>query len=244
MEDRTCSVEGCDKKLKGRGWCSMHYLRWQKFGEPGAAEPMIRPRGPAVCAIDGCDDPARARGWCSTHYQRLARHGDPTKVVHIRGDDEARFWSKVDKNGPVSSRRPDLGPCWLWTGTVSEHGYGRFPAGAVEIPAHRWIWELKRWPIPDGYEPDHLCKTTGCVNYESHLQIVTQRENILRSDNPMAVNARKTHCIHGHEFNLVNTKWTIGPNGARWRSCRPCAREGARRWRKRMRVLKQGAQAA
>lgn len=38
---------------------------------------------------------------------------------------EERFWKKVDKNGPAPSHRPDLGPCWLWTGAVCPtSGYG------------------------------------------------------------------------------------------------------------------------
>jgi hypothetical protein len=36
---------------------------------------------------------------------------------------EDRFWSYVDKNGPVSEHRPDLGPCWIWTGSKTL-GYG------------------------------------------------------------------------------------------------------------------------
>lgn len=29
-----CTVEGCDKKAIGRGWCSKHYERWRKYGSP------------------------------------------------------------------------------------------------------------------------------------------------------------------------------------------------------------------
>ncbi|MBU6428993.1 MAG: hypothetical protein KGR26_08285, partial [Cyanobacteria bacterium REEB65] len=25
------------------------------------------------------------------------------------------FWAQVDKDGPIPSHRPDLGPCWIWT---------------------------------------------------------------------------------------------------------------------------------
>lgn len=33
---------------------------------------------------------------------------------------EQRFWAKVDKNGPVV--RPELGPCWIWTGNRDPWG--------------------------------------------------------------------------------------------------------------------------
>lgn len=41
----TCSIEGCDKPTKARGWCNAHWKRWIRHGDPlaGAAangEPM------------------------------------------------------------------------------------------------------------------------------------------------------------------------------------------------------------
>lgn len=30
---RICSVEGCGKRVFGRGWCSMHYARWIRHGD-------------------------------------------------------------------------------------------------------------------------------------------------------------------------------------------------------------------
>jgi hypothetical protein len=34
MPDRTCSIEGCTSKVQARGWCSMHYTRWRRTGDP------------------------------------------------------------------------------------------------------------------------------------------------------------------------------------------------------------------
>lgn len=34
MSQRTCSVDGCDKASKARGWCGAHWLRWRKYGDP------------------------------------------------------------------------------------------------------------------------------------------------------------------------------------------------------------------
>ena len=33
-----------------------------------------------------------------------------------------RFWSKVDKNGPIPSHRPELGPCWIWIARRDRYG--------------------------------------------------------------------------------------------------------------------------
>lgn len=31
-----CSIENCESKVKARGWCNKHYLRWSKHGSPNA----------------------------------------------------------------------------------------------------------------------------------------------------------------------------------------------------------------
>jgi hypothetical protein len=220
MTDRTCSVEGCDGPHAAKGKCAKHYYRGYKSKKK--------------CSIDGCSEPLVGRGWCGKHYQRWTKWGDPLHVEQIMGDDEARFWSKVDINGPVPSHRPDLGPCWAWTGPTSHNGYGRFTIGTVEVRAARWIYGLKVEPIPDGSEPDHLCLNPGCVNYLYHLEAVTQRENILRSRNPMAINAAKTHCDSGHELSRANI---YTPPGTTKRKCRECARAAHRRYKERRRAM-------
>jgi hypothetical protein len=32
----TCSISGCEKPAKARGWCNMHWQRWRKYGDPNA----------------------------------------------------------------------------------------------------------------------------------------------------------------------------------------------------------------
>ncbi len=106
LVERTCSVEGCEKRHYGRGYCSAHHSRWKRHGDPLAGQ---RPKGLALecesdgcreqqraqglcqahykewwkaqrkpCSVDGCDTPADSRGLCPRHYQRLMKFGAPT----------------------------------------------------------------------------------------------------------------------------------------------------------------------
>jgi hypothetical protein len=118
-----------------------------------------------------------------------------------------RFWQKVAVvNG-----------CWLWTARKNNKGYGVFnPEWNVRVYAHRWSYEQTNGPIPGGLEIDHLCRAPACVNPE-HLEAVSHRENIMRSNAPTALNAQKTHCSNGHPFDSENTY--IRANGGRCRTC-------------------------
>ncbi|QZE10899.1 hypothetical protein SEA_CHISANAKITSUNE_112 [Gordonia phage ChisanaKitsune] len=66
-----------------------------------------------------------------------------------------------------------------------------------------------------------------CVN-PWHVRPVTQKENVLRSEIAIAaVNARKTHCDHGHEFTPENTYEYRGK-----RHCRVCQRKRSREYKR------------
>jgi hypothetical protein len=67
-------------------------------------------------------------------------------------DWEPRFRAKINVDGPVSSHRPDLGRCHLWTASVNERrgGYGQFNLNGRVRKAHQVAMELAGIEIPDG----------------------------------------------------------------------------------------------
>lgn len=118
------------------------------------------------------------------------------------------------------------GGCWLFTGSLDKDGYGLIGVkGLGTQRVHRLAYTVLRGPIPVGMEIDHLCRVRNCMN-PAHLEAVTRRVNSLRSESFAAVNARKTHCIHGHEFTPENTYYRTPTH----RQCRQCGRDATARY--------------
>jgi HNH endonuclease len=139
--------------------------------------------------------------------------------------DRVRFWDLVDTNGPVPEYNPNLRNCWLWRGPRDGNGYGLFRRDGKKLRPYRVAWELANGKsFPEGLVPDHLCRVRQCVR-PTHVEPVTVQINTLRGMGLTAVHARKTHCIHGHEFTPENTFTNRG-----WRECRPCTRAYKKRY--------------
>jgi hypothetical protein len=133
-------------------------------------------------------------------------------VDGVQGSPAVRFWAKVDRPGL------DPGVCWLWTGSLHPSGYGQFGLGRTTVRVHRWVYE---WfygePIGEGMVIDHICMVRRCVN-PWHLREVTRAVSNVENTNTFAgVNARKTHCPRGHEYNAVYMK-----DGRPSRVCNVC----------------------
>ena len=136
--------------------------------------------------------------------------------VHVTSDMYARFWSKV--SFPAGGRG-----CWLWTGNLTRGGYGQFTMPGRKAAAHIVSYSMYVGEIPAGMELDHVvargCRHRNCVN-PAHLEPVTRRENWLRGSSQSAINARATHCKHGHLLDDANVYRYPSKPGAR--NCRKC----------------------
>jgi len=116
--------------------------------------------------------------------------------------------------------------CWLWTHSIGSAGYAQFTTGRQKL-GHIYSYTQYKGEVPVGMELDHLCRVRHCVNPE-HLEAVTHRVNALRGESPWARNARRTHCVNGHELSGANLLWC-----KTGRRCRECKLEGVRALRRR-----------
>jgi len=138
---------------------------------------------------------------------------------------EERFWEKV---GPHT----DPTKCWLWMAAHSDKRkklwYGHFREGYKVIMAHRFSYEMHYHVIiPPGMTIDHVkargCTSSLCVN-PYHLEMVTNKVNVLRGDGLSALHAKVVCCPQGHPYTKDNTYVDAGK-----RYCRVCRRERNRK---------------
>ena len=91
-----------------------------------------------------------------------------------RADGPARFWEKVDKNGPNG--------CWLYMGFRKWDGYGWVARSKGNCQyryqtAHRYAWTLTHGEPEDGMHLLHTCDNPPCCN-PAHLRLGTHLENM------------------------------------------------------------------
>lgn len=136
MSDKICSVEGCDRKVKCKDVCPMHYHRLQRYGDPTFLTDRYRRRG-AICKVDGCSNKATAQELCHKHYYRFTKYGDPLKIAdnfknhrkdHPRAYNSwanmiSRCCNKNDKNYNNYGER-GIKICDRWT--IKKNGFNNF----------------------------------------------------------------------------------------------------------------------
>lgn len=108
--------------------------------------------------------------------------------------------------------------CWEWTGAKQWGGYGIIVWEDRSRLAHRIIFQLLVSGIPSDLHCDHLCRVRHCVN-PAHIEIVTNKVNVLRGKGAPAQNARKTHCSLGHPLSGENL-YLDSKGGRECKTCR------------------------
>ncbi len=138
-----CSIEECSRPVRARGWCSLHWDRWSRHGDPNKGARSWLTDG---CSVGWCDRPARSRHkggehYCAMHYLQMHSHGKilerprdsiPGRLCSIQGCDKharspAAEWCEMHysrnrkKGSPTAMVRQSGGyDCCQYCGKDSE----------------------------------------------------------------------------------------------------------------------------
>ena len=128
----------------------------------------------------------------------------PASVLTVTEKDKARFWIKVNKDGPLPNQANEhyygLDQCWLWMAAKDPRGYGRFNCPISGGLAHRLSKLLQVGEYEEGVYILHKCDNPSCVNPD-HLFIGTA------ADNSRDKIAKNRHA-HGPAFQAIQRRVT------------------------------------
>ena len=157
-----CSVEGCNRDVwvKSRGWCQMHYARWNRHGDVSRGHPSEEERFFSRVDKDG---PTIYEGlgpcWVWTGGKVSAGYGGFT--VYVDGEKTSvpsHRWSYVHHVGPIPAglflrHRCDNPPCvnpeHLEPGTQNDNVQDRQARGRTSRGTAHYAAKLTEWDVRD-----------------------------------------------------------------------------------------------
>lgn len=87
-----------------------------------------------------------------------------------------RKWRALTLSEKLASLTLKSDACWVWNGTIQQHGYGTLTHEGKRIYAHRASYEVANGPIPTGRRIDHICHNESCIKPD-HLRVATVKQN-------------------------------------------------------------------
>lgn len=162
-----CAVDECDRAVKARGWCLMHYKRWSKNGDPTIRRSSApKPR----CAVDSCSNISRTLGLCHAHYWRLRKIGDvqASRPLAVQRRGMTPYEKVMKMSAPTESG------CREFLGAKNGNGYGHLGYMGKTLYAHRVV--LAHHEGDSELLVLHSCDNPACVEV-THLRYGTAQEN-------------------------------------------------------------------
>jgi len=156
-----CSVPGCTRRSKCRGWCGAHHERWRMHGDVQADRPVGKlPR--SACLACGSEVRRSTNQYCSQRCSSLHRDAAATLrslEVHPRsvpvGTERMRVHSKT-------------GDTRVWVKVAEPHTWR---------PRAVAVWEATHGPLPRGMIVHHKNRD-GLHDQIDNLEAMTRAEHL------------------------------------------------------------------
>lgn len=112
-----CSVDGCGNPQHCNPYCSAHYTRWKRTGDP--LTPKLRLPNEGACVVEWCDQPMRKREWCASHYAQWLHYGEISPWQYRHGEGayvSTHKWLRGQLGAPADRSCADCGnPAEEWS---------------------------------------------------------------------------------------------------------------------------------
>lgn len=168
---RRCSIEGCERPYRARGWCPTHYRRWQVHGDPNIGKQTWD-----TCIAPDCEKPADAGRYCGAHRARLTRLGTLDLPARDRHKHSMGYEIIKRQGHPVATDPRG----WVYEHRVvlfDSIGPGWHHCKHCGMPVS---WELSYPEHPDALVVDHLDEDRG-NNDPANLVVSCAPCNLSRS---------------------------------------------------------------
>lgn len=108
-----CTVSGCGRPHKARGYCPAHLQRWMRGVEVAVPLRSRVAASPERCSEEGCAFSVKAKGLCPAHYAKYLRHGHtrfrdrktPSKPCGVEGCESHLYANGVCHRHYIRARR-------------------------------------------------------------------------------------------------------------------------------------------
>ena len=76
-ETKKCSIEGCKRPHRSKGYCDLHFKKW-RAGEIEGHRPRYK-----ICKEENCKKPMFKKGLCEQHFGALvaSKKGTPSEAA-------------------------------------------------------------------------------------------------------------------------------------------------------------------
>jgi len=178
---KICSVEGCNRKHHGKGYCNKHLHQIQRHGKitPERERNVYTPD--SKCMVEGCNNRPHSFGLCNKHYLQIRRHGKTSRrtrldnnqiILHKDYAEIVLYDFKQNKKASAFIDIEDVEKIseYRWSLTWSTRG-GLYVCNSKVGRLHRFITNA-----PPGKVVDHINHDV-LDNRKANLRICTQSDN-------------------------------------------------------------------